>query len=250
MKKYILLKLIIAGLAAFKCNTTRHITGTVYGADDKLPIPGATVKIKGTNAATYTNQSGGYTLNVPDGSTLVVSFIGYQTKTVTIGKSDTLDVYLDPSSLQLGEVVVTQSLGIRHIPGNLGYSASTIQPRELTQSDVENVAKSLNGNAAGVSVATKGAPIAGTTVTAPGSVTYKSTASAARATFNKSLKYYNNNTSNPEDESYKTINENGFSNAKDNPLSTFSVDVDAASYSNVRRFINNGQLPPVDAVRR
>ncbi|HJP62475.1 MAG TPA: VWA domain-containing protein, partial [Mucilaginibacter sp.] len=53
----------------------------------------------------------------------------------------------------------------------------------------------------------------------------------------------------PNDESYKPINENGFTNVKSEPLSTFSIDVDAASYSNIRRFINNGQLPPPDAVR-
>jgi Ca-activated chloride channel family protein len=51
------------------------------------------------------------------------------------------------------------------------------------------------------------------------------------------------------DESYKGIEENGFKAVSAEPLSTFSVDVDAASYSNVRRFINNGQLPPADAVR-
>lgn len=50
-------------------------------------------------------------------------------------------------------------------------------------------------------------------------------------------------------ESYRAINENGFHTAKTEPLSTFSIDVDAASYSNVRRFINNGALPPADAVR-
>jgi Ca-activated chloride channel family protein len=52
-----------------------------------------------------------------------------------------------------------------------------------------------------------------------------------------------------DNESYKGITENSFTNAASTPLSTFSVDVDAASYSNVRRFINNGQLPPADAVR-
>jgi Ca-activated chloride channel family protein len=50
-------------------------------------------------------------------------------------------------------------------------------------------------------------------------------------------------------EAYSPINENGFKNALENPLSTFSADVDAASYSNVRRFIQGGQLPPKDAVR-
>ncbi len=50
-------------------------------------------------------------------------------------------------------------------------------------------------------------------------------------------------------ENYSTVHENGFKDTKTNPLSTFSIDVDNASYSNVRRYINEGQLPPVDAVR-
>lgn len=50
-------------------------------------------------------------------------------------------------------------------------------------------------------------------------------------------------------EEYATIHENEFRKVLDKPLSTFSIDVDAASYSNMRRFINNGQLPPKDAVR-
>jgi len=50
-------------------------------------------------------------------------------------------------------------------------------------------------------------------------------------------------------ESYTSIQENSFRTALKQPLSTFSIDVDAASYSNLRRFINNGNLPPADAVR-
>lgn len=50
-------------------------------------------------------------------------------------------------------------------------------------------------------------------------------------------------------ENYATIEENRFQAALETPLSTFSIDVDAASYSNVRRFINDGQLPPFGAVR-
>ncbi len=49
--------------------------------------------------------------------------------------------------------------------------------------------------------------------------------------------------------SYAEIQENRFRLVKDHPLSTFSVDVDTASYANVRRFLNEGRLPPVDAVR-
>jgi Ca-activated chloride channel family protein len=50
-------------------------------------------------------------------------------------------------------------------------------------------------------------------------------------------------------EDYSIIQENGFKSALNQPLSTFSIDVDNASYSNIRRFINMGQLPPKDAVR-
>ena len=50
-------------------------------------------------------------------------------------------------------------------------------------------------------------------------------------------------------EGYDHITENRFLKVTDNPLSTFSIDVDAASYSNVRRFLNQGQLPPAGAVR-
>jgi Ca-activated chloride channel family protein len=57
---------------------------------------------------------------------------------------------------------------------------------------------------------------------------------------------YNNNFNT---EGYAPVNENGFKNVKNNPLSTFSIDVDNASYSNIRRFINQGELPPADAVR-
>ena len=57
---------------------------------------------------------------------------------------------------------------------------------------------------------------------------------------------YNNNFNT---EGYASINENGFRNVLSNPLSTFSIDVDNASYSNIRRFISMGQLPPADAVR-
>ncbi len=50
-------------------------------------------------------------------------------------------------------------------------------------------------------------------------------------------------------ENYSAISENGYKSVFDQPLSTFSIDVDNASYSNVRRFLNMGQMPPMDAVR-
>jgi Ca-activated chloride channel family protein len=53
----------------------------------------------------------------------------------------------------------------------------------------------------------------------------------------------------PDTETYDAIDENKFRRPADHPLSTFSIDVDTASYTNVRRFLNEGRLPPADAVR-
>ena len=50
-------------------------------------------------------------------------------------------------------------------------------------------------------------------------------------------------------EEYAHIAENGFRDASTTPLSTFAIDVDRASYANVRRFVNQGRMPPADAVR-
>ncbi len=69
---------------------------------------------------------------------------------------------------------------------------------------------------------------------------------AGKAYDQASFQRYNNNFNT---EGYASINENGYKSVKNNPLSTFSIDVDNASYTNIRRFINNGSLPPADAVR-
>lgn len=62
-------------------------------------------------------------------------------------------------------------------------------------------------------------------------------------------KVYNYPVEPSDSESYDRIYETGFRNALQEPHSTFSIDVDTASYSNVRRFLNQGQMPPADAVR-
>ena len=79
----------------------------------------------------------------------------------------------------------------------------------------------------------------------------KSYSSAPRAAgaVHESQTYFKRYNNNFNTEGYSPINENGYKNVKNNPLSTFSIDVDNASYSNIRRFINTGSLPPADAVR-
>ena len=74
-------------------------------------------------------------------------------------------------------------------------------------------------------------------------------APAMAAVSQESKNYFRRYNNNFNTEGYAAVNENGFRNVRNNPLSTFSIDVDNASYSNIRRFINNGSLPPADAVR-
>jgi len=210
MKKLLLIILLFVGLTGFKQGNTRHISGTVYDNNDGSPIIGVTVLIEGTSTGAVTNAVGFYAIDVPvEKEHLIFSYIGYQTKTVKIEKKDKLNVSLEASHNALNEVVVT------------GY---TIERKDITGSVAQVSAKMLQGQAAGVAVMNS----------APMPAMY--------------IRPYNNQ-STADNESYKGITENGFNDVKNNPLSTFSVDVDAASYSNVRRFINNGQLPPADAVR-
>ncbi len=77
---------------------------------------------------------------------------------------------------------------------------------------------------------------------------YKKSAMSATGAVNRSS-YMGEKVIVHNTEDYATIHENRFHKPADEPLSTFSIDVDAASYSNMRRFLNQGQKPPVDAVR-
>jgi Ca-activated chloride channel homolog len=79
-----------------------------------------------------------------------------------------------------------------------------------------------------------------------GSITYAKCEMAAPSVADQA--YYIDDTE-FNTEGYSTVHENGFKDVKINPLSTFSIDVDAASYSNLRRYITYNSLPPMDAVR-
>jgi Ca-activated chloride channel family protein len=214
MKKLLLLILLFAGLTGFKSGNVRHISGHVYDKSDNSPMPGVSVRVVGTNIGTVTDLNGSYRIDLPNGNErLLFSFIGYETKKVKPGISDTLNVYLKAASNTLSEVVVTGYTSQNK--RDIAASVATINPVAPYKAYDNNTSQLLQGQANNLNIiryAQPGNPVI-------------------------------------SDESYKNISENGFNDAKSNPLSTFSVDVDGASYSNVRRFINSGQLPPPDAVR-
>ncbi len=153
MKQKILLILFL-NLAAYLRLYAQDptITGMVTANEDGLPIPGVSVKIKGTTAGTQTNAAGMFTLNVQKGASIIISYIGYNSQTVSVGNQSRFNIKLTASANTLGEVVVTTSLGIRHAERELGYATASITSKELTQTNVINIANGLTGKVSGLAV--------------------------------------------------------------------------------------------------
>jgi len=155
MKRKLLLIIFLCFSASFYAEAqNRTITGTVTAKEDGLPIPGATVKVKNTNVGTQTNTTGKFTLSVPAGGSIVISFVGYTTQTVVIGTQSAISVALSANSTSLGEVVVTTSLGIKHPKSELGYAVAQVTAKELTTTNVTNIANGLTAKVAGLAIYT------------------------------------------------------------------------------------------------
>ncbi|MEA4980488.1 MAG: von Willebrand factor type A domain-containing protein [Petrimonas sp.] len=167
-----------------------EVSGTVYDAQDKSPLVGVAVQVKGTQNGTVTDVNGRYRIKVEKGNTLSFLYIGYLVQEIKVKKVQ-LDVYLKPNKVALDEVVVV---------------AFGTQKREA---------------------------VVGSVMAVDGPSYYRSP-------------FYSHEVNTEE---YGSFRENRFLSVTENPLSTFALDVDAASYGNIRRIINQGQMPVKDAVR-
>ncbi|RNI33205.1 SusC/RagA family TonB-linked outer membrane protein [Rufibacter immobilis] len=139
---------------------TRTITGKITSSSGE-PLPGVTVLLKGTTVATATGADGSYTLTLPANTgTLVFSYVGFKTREVNIPEANTLNIVLEEDSQTLNEVVVT-ALGIKREEKALGYSATTVQGDQLTESLSNNWTDALSGKVAGVNLSRSGGGPAG-----------------------------------------------------------------------------------------
>lgn len=118
---------------------------------DGSPLSGVSITVKGTNRGTTADANGAFELDANKGETLVVSYVGYQTKEFMVGDDLQLNFTLSPSDMQMSEVVVT-ALGIRKESRRVGYAVSQVSGEGLTKARETNVANSLAGKVAGVSV--------------------------------------------------------------------------------------------------
>jgi TonB-linked SusC/RagA family outer membrane protein len=135
------------------------VSGTVTSKGDGMPLPGVNVLVKGTAAGTTTDSNGKYTITADsENAVLVFSFIGYSSQEVAIGNRTTIDVVLEDDITQLSEVVVT-ALGITKETRKVGFAVTAVNGDQLNKARENNVALSLGGRVAGLSVkGTSGGP--------------------------------------------------------------------------------------------
>lgn len=134
----------------------RTITGKVT-AEGEGPVPGVTVVVQGTTVGTITDMEGAYSVKVQGpSSVLVFSFVGYQTKQVTVGSQSAIDVTLTSDVVTVSEVVVTgySSQRKRDITGAVGVVEAT----KLKAVPTGNVTNQLQGRTSGVTVVGSGQP--------------------------------------------------------------------------------------------
>ena len=186
------------------------VTGRVIDAADNEALPAVMVLIEGTKNGVMTDANGEYEIEVEGGAVLLFRFIGYKTERIQVQDQLNINVSMRTEVTSLDEVVVT-AFRIQEKKRALGYSISQPAP---SKSDLRTI---IRGKAAGLEI------------------------NGRRHDYIRTDKSTR--------ESYKEIEENTFKSPWKNPYSTFSIDIDAASYSNVRRFINQGQMPPKDAVK-
>jgi iron complex outermembrane receptor protein len=130
--------------------TAGKISGSVTD-ENGVPIIGASVVVKGSGKGTITDVNGYYTLEVPSHATVQFSYIGSESKEVTVGRNPVIDVQLKESVKALNEVVVT-ALGIKRDQKGLGYAMKEMKGDELS-SQVINPVAALQGKVAGVEIA-------------------------------------------------------------------------------------------------
>nr|WKN35826.1 SusC/RagA family TonB-linked outer membrane protein [Tunicatimonas sp. TK19036] len=135
----------------------RTLTGTVTSAEDEGTLPGVNVVVKGTSTGTITDINGEYSLTVsPEAEVLVFSFIGLETKEVTIGNQSTINVGMAANVEQLSEVVVT-AFGLEREKKALGYSVQGINGEAISQVPNQSLVNNLSGRVAGLQVSTNSA---------------------------------------------------------------------------------------------
>ncbi|APG61047.1 SusC/RagA family TonB-linked outer membrane protein [Christiangramia salexigens] len=139
-------------------NQQLKVQGVVSSAGDNMPIPGVSVKVKGTGEGTVTDFDGNYSLTVNDeNAVLIFSYVGFKTQEVAVNGRSEINISLEDEIAQLDELVVVgyTSQKQRKITGAL----SSVNVEDLESRRVPDVSQALQGQVAGVNITqSTGAP--------------------------------------------------------------------------------------------
>lgn len=143
--------------------------------DGKEAIIGATVKQKGTNNATVTDLDGNFTLSVPAGSVIEVSYVGYVTQEVKVTSQTAYAIRLAEDNVALNEVVVVGYGSMKK--SDVSGASVTMDEKKLRGSIVTSLDQTLQGRAAGVtSTSTSGVPGTSSSIRVRGQATINANA--------------------------------------------------------------------------
>lgn len=133
----------------------RSISGLIKSGDGE-PLPGATVVIKGTTSGTTSNFDGKYQIQVNQGDTLLVSFIGFIQKLQVIGSESVYDFILTEDTEQLEEVIVTGYAVEKK--SDITGAISIVKAKDLDFVSTPNVVSKLQGRVPGLTLTSSGVP--------------------------------------------------------------------------------------------
>ncbi len=158
-------------------NPAQTITGTIKDAVNGRALSGATVALKGSLTNTVSNADGAFTITVPDAnSVLVISHVGYATQEVAVGNNATLDISMQPTASDLGEVVVV-GYGTQNKKDITG-AVKSLKSGAFNRGIINSPQQLLQGKVAGVNVVSQSGEPGGSigiTIRGPGGVRAGST---------------------------------------------------------------------------
>lgn len=156
MKKILLSLSFLLIIASALLAQEKTISGQIISEEDDLGLPGVSVVVKGSVntklVGTVTDVDGAFSLSgIRETDTLVVSYIGYQTQEIAVGKENIFNIVMLMAANELAEVVVT-ALGVKRQKREIGYSTQKIEVAEVVQSNTPNVLDAIIGRSAGVNI--------------------------------------------------------------------------------------------------
>jgi len=142
-----MLLLLISAPVAF---AQQAIKGKVTSTEDQLPIPGVSVKIKGTTQGVSTDENGNFSINANVGQSLIFSYVGMEEKEVKIASGAAVNVVLQPSTGNLDEVVVV-GYGVQQKKLITGASVQ-VKGVDIQKQSTTNALQALQGQTPGVQI--------------------------------------------------------------------------------------------------